>query len=135
MPWSYFIDLQQRTVFSNFTGTITPLDVEEEMNASKNDPQFNPTFNQVVDAFDGKVASDFPTDKVRELGSNTIFDKKSRRAIIVQGDLAFGLARMFATYREINGETSLQVFRNREEAYHWMDVTRPVFPKKETPRN
>jgi hypothetical protein len=69
------------------------------------------------------------------LGSNTIFDKNSRRAIIVQGDLAFGLARMFATYRAINGETHLQVFRNREEAYHWIGVTRPVFPTKEAPRN
>jgi len=133
MAWSYSIDLQQRTVFSSFAGTITPQDVQEEMNALKNDPKFDPAFNQVVDAFDGKVAPDFPTDKVRELGSNAIFDKKSRRAIIVQGDLAFGLARMFATYREINGETNLQVFRNREEAFHWMGVTRPGLPPSATP--
>lgn len=131
MSWSYFIDLQQRTVFVRFFGTVTPREVLEEMTAIKNDPNFSSSLNQLVDASEARPAADFPTDRIRELGASSIFDKNVRRAIIVQGDLAFGLARMFATYREINGEKNLHIFRHREEAFAWVGVSEPVLPKSE----
>ena len=130
MPWSCFIDVQQRLVFTQMTGVVTPADIEAEMQAVKSDPNFDPSFNHLIDGFDSKPAPDFPTDKIRELGSHTIFDKNVRRALVVSGDLAFGLARMFGTYREIHGELNLQVFRSREAALHWLGVKQPVIPPK-----
>jgi len=132
MAWSYFIDLPQRLVFTQITGVVTPADIQAEREAVKADPNFDPSFNHLVDAFDSKPAPDFPTEKIRELGSSTIFNKNVRRAIVVSGDLAFGLARMFATYREIHGEANLQVFRSREAALNWLGVTQPIPPKKGT---
>lgn len=128
MAWLYYIDVPQRLVFTQITGIVRPEDIQAETNAVKNDPKFDPSFNQLVDAFDSKPAPDFSADKIRELGSNTIFNNTVRRAIIVSGDLAFGLARMFGTYREIHGESNIQVFRSREAALNWLGVTMPVIP-------
>ena len=45
---------------------------------------------------------------------------ESRRAILVNNDLKFGLARMFETFRELLGETGVRVFRNLNDALAWV---------------
>jgi hypothetical protein len=40
----------------------------------------------------------------------------------VKNDLQFGLARMFQTYRELNGETGIRAFRTIDEALDWILV-------------
>ncbi len=132
MPWSYIIDQQQRTVFTRFTGMITPSDVRDEINAVTSDPKFDPSFDQMVDASQGAPVSDFPTDKVREFAASSIYSKTSRRAIVMSGDLGFGLARMFATYREIRGELNLQIFRERNAALQWLGAKDPSTPGEQS---
>ena len=44
----------------------------------------------------------------------------SRRAILVDSDLKFGLARMFEELRDTMGEKGIRVFRNLDEALDWI---------------
>jgi hypothetical protein len=44
----------------------------------------------------------------------------SRRAILVDSDLKFGLARMFEVLRDTMGEKGIRVFRNLDDALDWI---------------
>jgi hypothetical protein len=59
-------------------------------------------------------------EDVRELASKTVFSPQSRRAFLVSGDLAFGLARMFEILRDAKGEFGIRVFREKEDTLNWV---------------
>jgi hypothetical protein len=85
------------------------------------DSDFDPNFSQLAD-FREITAVEFGPEDVRQFAQRKIYSSTSRRAILVKDDLQFGLARMFETYRELNGESGIRVFRAFEEAMEWILV-------------
>jgi hypothetical protein len=83
------------------------------------DPEFDPTFSQLFD-FTHVTQFDIGMDDVRTLAQKTIFSNQSRRAFVVKGDLAYGLARMFEILRESFGEQGIAVFRELDDALEWV---------------
>ncbi len=123
MPASYKIDKERSLVMTAGTGVLTKEDIQGHMDRLSADPEFDPTFSQLLD-FREITAVEFGPEEVRQFAQRKIYSSISRRAFLVTNDLQFGLARMFETYRELNGETGIRVFRTFEEAMDWIVVGR-----------
>jgi hypothetical protein len=121
MSASYKIDKERRLVMTSGVGVLTKEDVQAHMDRLSSDPDFDPDFSQLAD-FREITVVEFGPEDVRQFAQREIYSPSSRRAFLVKNDLQFGLARMFETYRELNGESGIRVFRSFDEAMQWILV-------------
>jgi hypothetical protein len=119
MPAFYKIDKERRLVLSSGAGTFTLADALGHQEKLAGDPDFDPSFSQLMD-FSHITGFDIDADGVRRLAQRSIFSPHSRRAIIMKSEAAYGLARMFEILREAAGEHGIHVFRNLDEALDWI---------------
>jgi hypothetical protein len=119
MPAYFKIDKERRLVMSTFSGAFTLADGLSHQEKLLRDPDFAPSYSQLLDCTHVTKIELGPED-VRRLAQKSIFSSDSRRAILVTGDLAFGLARMFLMFRESLGEKGVRVFHDLEEALYWV---------------
>jgi hypothetical protein len=119
MPATYEIDKQRRLVITTALGTITYADLLAHQNRLLKDPDFDPSFSQILD-FTRMTALKLEPNEVRNLAQRTIFSPESRRAIAAVNDLEYGFGRMFGILRENEGETGIRVFRSLDEAVDWV---------------
>jgi hypothetical protein len=124
MPFFMRIEKERRLVMSTAYGVFTLADAQEHQKQLQNDPDFDPSFSQLAD-FTQITKVDLAADEVRLLAQRSIFSPQSRRAFVVKGDLAFGLARLFEILRETKGEQGVGVFRNLDDALEWVLAERP----------
>ena len=122
MPWSYEIDPARRLIRTTLAGTFSAAEADALYLALRNDPAFDPTFSELMDATQAD-GSGISTGKVRQSANRNLFTGASRRAILVSNDLSFGLARLYSTHVDINGGPLVNVFRKREEALRWLGLT------------
>jgi hypothetical protein len=115
----YKIDKERRLVMTSGSGVFTLADALAHQGKLLNDPDFDPAFSQIAD-FTQFTHFNLSAGDVRKLAERTIFSPRSRRAMIVPNDLAYGLGRMFEMLRENEGETGIRVFRTLEEALEWV---------------
>lgn len=132
VPADYKIDKERRFVLSTGTGRLTKEDVLGHMNRISADPDFDPTFSQLLD-FTKVTEIEFGPQEVREFAERNIFGPRARRAVLVRTDLHFALARMFEIHRELRGEIGIGVFRTREEAMDWIAVGTEASSKRADP--
>jgi hypothetical protein len=119
MPATFSIDVQNKMVHSKATGVLNRADLQAYMDQLSGHPDFRPEFNQIADFRQVRDIA-LSNDEIRELAGRRIFAPKSRRAFLVADQLVFGLARMFATLREIGGEQGIRVFTDAKEARSWV---------------
>jgi len=120
MPASYVIDKERGLVISTGTGRYTADDGIAHQAALAADPDFQSTFNQLLD-FTEVTQVVLNTDAIRQLAQRHVFSEQSRRAFLVTNKLEIGLSRMFAAYREIaGGKEQMKIFEDREEAMQWL---------------
>jgi len=125
MPAFYKIDKERKLVMSAGSGVLTREDLLGHQERLLKDPEFDPTFSQLLD-FTHITKVDITPEDVRLAARKTIFSPQSHRAMLVKDDLQFGLARMFEIHRELNGEKGIRVFRNIDEALDWVFAKDPV---------
>ena len=119
MPASFSIDLARRMVYSRGWGVLVDSDLRQTQRGLRETAGFEPDFSQLYD-FSGVTEVRITGDGLRELSRQSPFHKEARRAIVVDSEVAFGMARMF----QISGdrETSeFQIFRDREIALRWLE--------------
>jgi hypothetical protein len=119
MPAFYKIDKENRLVISTGTGVLTMADALEHQKRLLKDPDFERSFSQLLD-FTQVTDVQLSAEEIRSLSQATVFSANSRRAFLVNSDLKFGLARMFAVFRETFGEKGIRVFRNSDDALDWV---------------
>jgi hypothetical protein len=119
MPAFFKIDKERRIVMTTGSGTFTLDDALDHQQKLRNDPEFDPSFSQLLDLTHVSSIEIGPAD-VRRLAEENLFSPNSRRAILVNSDLAFGLARIFEVHRESAGESGINVFRDLDEALDWI---------------
>jgi len=119
MPAFFKIDKERRIVMTTASGAFTLDDALDHQQRLRNDPEFDPSFSQLLDLTHVSSIEIGPAD-VRRLAEENLFSSKSRRAILVNSDLAFGLARIFEVHRESAGESGINVFRDLDEALDWI---------------
>ena len=120
MPLSYVIDRQRRLVTSTASGVVTYADLLAHQNGLKNDPDFDPTFDQLVDGIRA-TKIELSTDNVRAIARQRLFAAGSRQAFATSTEFAFGMARMFELYRD-SADTGriVKVFNGLEAAQEWL---------------
>ncbi len=106
-------------MLSTIFGVVTLADGLSHQEKLRNDPDFAPSFSQLMD-YTQVLRFEISAEDVRQFAQHSLFSPDSRRAMLVSGDLAFGWARMFETLRENFGEKNLRAFRNLEEALDWV---------------
>ena len=119
MPAFYKIDKQNRLVMTTGSGTVTLADALAHQERLRHDPDFDPTFCQLLD-FTHVTKVEITADDIRNIAQNSLFSGTSRRAILVSNDTIYGLARMFELLRESAGDTGVEVFRSLDEALDWV---------------
>jgi hypothetical protein len=122
MPLSYVIDKQQRLVVASFWGACTMSDALELRRQILKDDNFDPNFAQLTD-LSAVTSINVRPGEVRMLAWMSPFSPDSRRAIVADSQLTFGLARIYETLRSLRGDRHVRVFHNRDEALAW------IFPK------
>ena len=121
MPCEFLIDTERRLVISRGTGTFHYADFLEHMKKLGPDPRFRPEFDHLVDGrkFD---RVDLTPTQIWELRGESVFAATARRAVVVCSRLHFGLARMFASYREAKSNQVTAVFWDLMEAVAWLGL-------------
>ena len=121
MPCECSIDPVRRLVVSRGTGTFRLRDFVEHVERLRSDSRFDPEFDHLVDArhFD---RFDLSAAQLRDMGRQSLFAPTSRRALVVASVLHFGLARMFAAFRESESGQTTMVFRDWREATAWLGL-------------
>jgi hypothetical protein len=119
MPAYFRIEKNKRLVMSTLSGVFTIADGLAHQEKLLKDPEFDPNFSELVDCTH-ITKLELGPDDVRRLAQRSIFSPDSRRAILVNNDLVFGFARMFAMFREVSGEKGVRIFRDLDEALYWV---------------
>jgi hypothetical protein len=130
MPIDYRIDFDQRVVFARARGSLTDQDVfayQEKVWSSSEVAGFD----ELVDMTDVEEIVPPPADRVRALANLSANmdapESPSRFAIVAPQDFAYGLGRMYGTYRELTSGSikKVAVFRSRKAALTWLDIEEP----------
>jgi hypothetical protein len=119
MPSSYVIDKERKLVITTAWGDCNADDVLEFRKQVLRDRDFDPSFSQLAD-FTGVTKVDVSPDEVRMLATKSPFSTQSRRALVADNQVIFGLSKMFGILRNLRGEKLIRVFRTRSEALDWL---------------
>ena len=119
MPWSYRIDKELKIVFSKGIGIATDDDIRGHREALLNDPDFDSTYNQLVD-FSEVTKFELSLATMEAIAKSKFFSETSMRAIVAPQDLAFASARVFEAYYP--SDDKVMVFRELDEARRWLNL-------------
>jgi len=123
MPLTHRVLKEQRLVLIVGSGDVAANDIVANRQALLSDPDFDPSFNALVD-FTHVPETSLDLDAMRTLSREPLFSRASRIAIVpvASGSEAlFAIARMYETYREVsNMGDHLRVFRTLEKAREWL---------------
>ena len=118
MPASFVIDHQQRLVQSKAWGVLVEEDLAATQRGVREDKQFDRMYRQVYD-FSDVTQVRVSGKQLQSLAYNSPFSPKARRAIVVNSDVAFGMARMYALMGDRDPDC-FRIFRDRPSALAWL---------------
>jgi hypothetical protein len=122
VPIHSTIDKQLGLVIGTAWGRITFDEITAHQNKLLGDPDFSPTFNQLMDS--SKVTDwCVSIDEAETAARRELFSPLSKRAFV--GPLPTGspLARIFHAYNELTKQASkVQIFQDVPSALKWLGV-------------
>jgi len=122
MPCEYELDLARRLVRLRAWGVVTYAEMTATRLGFSSEPVFTSDFSQLYDFRDVTRIS-VTGDEIRETAAYSHFSSGSRRAFVAPHNVVYGLARMFAIYREVSGgREQICVFRNLADAEAWLGL-------------
>ena len=132
MPITHQVLREQRLVLIAGSDVVGPDDIVANRKALLNDPDFDPSFDALVD-FTRVPEPNLQLDAIRTLSRNPLFSRASRVAVVpaISGSVElFAVAQMYETYREVsNMGDQLRIFRTIEQAREWLDI-KPPLPRR-----
>ena len=130
MPIDYRVDHARRLVVVRASGTLTDEDVFGYQHEVWSRPEVD-GYDELVDMTDVERIALPYADRVQDLAHlSASMDTRhhaSHLAVIAPSDTAFGIGRMYQTYRGLDRHSTKQVgvFRSREEALAFLGVVEP----------
>jgi len=122
MPCSYVIHKKQRLVITKLWERVTFAEIRGHQEQFRNDPQFDPAFNLLIDA-SGITEMDISADEARTIASQGLFAPASRRAFLAGRPAVFGMGRLLAAYHAMaTKQEQVSVFSDRSAALKWLGV-------------
>ncbi|HUB80500.1 MAG TPA: hypothetical protein VMB03_16965 [Bryobacteraceae bacterium] len=119
MPVSYKIDKKRRLIVTWGKGRVTFAEARDHQDRLLNDPDFDETFNQLLDATQADTL-DLTAEEARIIASRQVVANTSRRAFVATDASVFGMGRMMEAYHGSKSKT--QVFYSLEAALAWLGV-------------
>lgn len=119
MPASFTIDLARRIVFSRGWGILVDDDLRQTQKGVRETPGFEPDFRQIYD-FSDVIDVEVTQDSLWGLAGSSPFAAGARRAVVVDSNVAFGVARMYQLMSERESST-FRIFRDRQAALRWLE--------------
>lgn len=119
MPAYFKINKERQLVISTLSGVFTLEDGFAHQEKLLKDPNFVPSFSQLLDCTQVTQIA-LGIEDVRRLAQRSIFSNDARRSILVRGDVTYGFARTFIAFRESLGEKGIRVFHELDEALFWL---------------
>jgi hypothetical protein len=120
MPASFVIDHQQKLVRSKGWGVLVEDDLATTQRGLHDDRQFEPMYRQVWD-FTEVTEMKVTAKAIRRLALTSPFAPLARRAIVVNSDVAHGMARMYALMGD-RDPNDFRIFRDMSLALSWLGV-------------
>jgi hypothetical protein len=126
MPIEYTIDHTRRLVMATGRGTLSGDDIFGYQQDVWSRPEVN-GYDELMDMTDVEKIDLRSVDRIKQLAelaaSMDTTKSQSKFAIVAPGDYAFGLGRMYESYRRLEGRSTKQVgvFRSRTEAMAFLD--------------
>ncbi|HEY3929159.1 MAG TPA: hypothetical protein VGL89_12350 [Candidatus Koribacter sp.] len=123
MPYHDTIDRELRLVRTRVWGRVVFDEALEHHVKLRARADFDPTFNQLIDATDLEEAS-IDSEQAYYIGTRPLFSPNSRRALVVLNAAPFGVAHMVMKHREMadTGEKML-VTRDMQEALKFLGIS------------
>jgi hypothetical protein len=115
----YEIDKERRLITSTASGVITLPEIWAHQEKLDKDPDFDPSFAQLLDVTQVTKLK-LSSEDVRRVAESNTLSTNPRLAIVATSSLVYGMARMFQIFREMKGEEKTRVFRDRDEALAWV---------------
>lgn len=126
MPCNYTIYKDKGLVVTTASEVFTFAEAMAHEDKIYSDPDFDPTFVHLIDGT-GISRTEITASEISTLARRTGFSPKSRKALVVNSALLFGLARMFEAYLQLSGAAeSVSVFKERGEALAWLGIVGDV---------
>ncbi len=133
MPLDWRIDDSRRLIVAVGHGTLTDTDVFGYQHSVWSRPEVS-GYDELVDMSRVLRIALPPGERVRELAEiSAHMDEpatRSKFAIVAPSDVAFGLGRVFQSYRGLmkNSTKDVEVFRTMEDALRFLGVDDAVSP-------
>ena len=130
MPISFRLDPARHLRYATATGVLTDFDLLRTFAALLDAPDYDPSLDLLFDGR-GIEGLDVSTETVRKIAHQVALADtaiaegvRPKTAIVVPTDAAFGLARMYETYRALeSSRKQYLVCRTIEEAREWLGLT------------
>ena len=126
MATEFKIYPQLGVVISRGNGVFTQADFLDHVSRMQANPEFRPDLHQIVDCR-AIEKMELTSSQVAYLAGKSFFGVRSRRAFVVSSDVQFGLARMFAAYRELKAGQEVMVFQEMPAALSWLGLSPDLF--------
>lgn len=120
MPFFYQIDKRQRLIHFRVEGTVVSRNLVAHQREVRDDPDFDPTFSVLAD-FTAVTNVEANNEAVHDLASSDPMNRDCRRALVVDNDVVYGLARMYQMLLDLS-EDNCRIFRSMGEAREWLGV-------------
>ncbi len=128
MPANHHIDNKAQLIITTWEGEAHDAEFIEAIKKYQNNIQNHPdniNYNEVVD-LSNVTGMKLTTEGIKNIGliaSTTDHIEVNRKlAIIVNSNLAFGLARMYEVYRSFSKKSHKEicVFKTKKDAFEWI---------------
>jgi hypothetical protein len=125
MPCRYVIDARLGLVLSTGWGRVTFAEMKAHQDQLLSDPDFDPTFNQLVD---GTAVTELEAtpDELKTIMGRRFFSPTSRRAFLGSSLPILGMGRLMELYARMeSGREQVCIFHDRNAAIQWLGVEVP----------
>ena len=120
MSCEFVVDTDRHLVRVTITGIVSSSELRDCRERIRTDPEFRVGLSVLIDAR-GADTHALTNEDVRALAEGSIVDAGVRRAFVADHAATIGLARIFATYRELRqGREKTAVFTNVDDAERWL---------------
>ena len=120
----YSIDVEGQLVSARAVGTISVGDIDDYTVHLTDDPQFDPTFDELIDTREATlIAITYPSiDGIVTLeGNRERYSGRRRRAFVASSDVNFGILIQFRSFEDAS-PMNTQVFRDISSARTWLSL-------------
>jgi hypothetical protein len=121
MPADYKIDKSKRIVFNIAYGNLTDQDVFKHQDKLRNDPDFDPSFSQLVDCTNVTQIDGLSLKAISVLADRDPFGLGSQRAFVAPHNPDYDVFRLYELLTTVHEDVVI-VFREMSEARKFLNL-------------